>query len=156
MTQKISVSISIERPAGADIAALIEERIVHSQANLPPQSIHSFNLSQLDKPDITFWTARMGADLTGCGALKRHSDGTGEIKSMFVRPAWRGNGISRRLLMAIEGEAHRIGLKRLYLETGTDSLAARKLYESFGYVYCEPFGQYELDPLSVFMTKAIG
>lgn len=156
MTQKISVSIMIERPAGADIAALIEERIAHSQANLPPQSIHSFNLSQLDKPDITFWTARMGADLTGCCALKHHSDGTGEIKSMFVGPAWRGNGISRRLLTAIEDEAHRIGLKRLYLETGTESFAARKLYESFGYVYCQPFGQYGPDPLSVFMTKAIG
>jgi putative acetyltransferase len=110
MTRTLPVSISIERPAGADNAALIEERIAHSQVNLPPQSIHSFSLSQLDKPDITSWTARMGADLTGRGALKRHSDGTGEIKSMFVRPAWRENGISRRLL------------KCLFLETGTDAL----------------------------------
>ena len=122
MTRTLPVSISIERPAGADNAALIEERIAHSQVNLPPQSIHSFSLSQLDKPDITSWTARMGADLTGRGALKRHSDGTGEIKSMFVRPAWRENGISRRLLTAIEDEAHRIGLKCLFLETGTDAL----------------------------------
>jgi putative acetyltransferase len=33
---------------------------------------------------------------------------------------------------------------------------AQKLYESFGFVYCAPFGDYALDPNSVFMTRALG
>lgn len=74
---------------------------------------------------------------------------------MFVRPAWRGQGISRQVLTVIEAKALEIGLQRLDLETGTNSLAARTLYESFGYAYCGPFGAYEPDPLSVFMTKSL-
>jgi putative acetyltransferase len=30
--------------------------------------------------------------------------------------------------------------------------AARALYSHFGFVYCAPFGDYVLDPNSVFMT----
>lgn len=46
---------------------------------------------------------------------------------------------------------------RLSLETGTpsDFAAARALYAKAGYAECPPFGDYELDPFSVFMTKAL-
>lgn len=132
---------------------MIDERMAHSWAILPPQSIHTFDLSQLDRPGILFWTVRVDDVLAGCGALKDEADGSGEIKSMFIRPVWRGQGLSRKVLETIEAKAREIGLQRLNLETGTDSLAARALYESFGYAYCPPFGAYQPDPLSVFMTK---
>ena len=32
---------------------------------------------------------------------------------------------------------------------------AQKLYESFGFVYCDPFGEYVEDPNSVFMTMRL-
>jgi putative acetyltransferase len=32
---------------------------------------------------------------------------------------------------------------------------AHKLYESFGFSYCSPFGDYVDDPNSVFMTKLL-
>jgi hypothetical protein len=32
---------------------------------------------------------------------------------------------------------------------------AQKLCESFGFVYCGPFGDYRLDPYSVFMSLAL-
>jgi len=32
---------------------------------------------------------------------------------------------------------------------------AQKLYESFGFVYCAPFGEYVEDPNSVFMTMRL-
>ena len=147
------IHVEIERPVGREIAALIEERLAHSRAILPPGSIHTFDLSQLDRSGIIFWTVRADDVLVGCGALKQEDDGSGEIKSMFIRPAWRGQGLSRKVLKTIEAKAREIGLARLNLETGTDSLAARTLYESFGYAYCNPFGQYRPDPLSVFMTK---
>lgn len=149
------VTVQIERPASPEIAALIDERVAHSLASFPPESIHAFDLSQLDRPGITFWTARIDGRLAGCGALQTQGDGNGEIKSMFVRSAWRGEGVSRYVLAAIETEARAVGLKRLNLETGTDSMVARGLYESFGYVYCGSFGGYRPDPLSVFMTKVL-
>lgn len=151
----MAIHIQIEKPAGPEIAALIEERMAHSWAILPPQSIHTFDLSQLDRPSILFWTIRADDALAGCGALKDDADGSGEIKSMFIRPTWRGRGLSRKVLETIEETALEIGLRRLNLETGADSLAARALYESSGYVYCPPFGAYQPDPLSVFMTKSL-
>jgi hypothetical protein len=33
---------------------------------------------------------------------------------------------------------------------------AQTLYESFGFVYCGPFGSYKDDPYSVFMTLELG
>jgi putative acetyltransferase len=39
------------------------------------------------------------------------------------------------------------------LETGSpDAFKPAQNYESFGFVYCGPFGDYRLDPYSVFMS----
>jgi putative acetyltransferase len=50
--------------------------------------------------------------------------------------------------------ARKRSYERLSLETGTAEafIPARKLYESFGFAYCGPFGDYNEDPNSVFMT----
>jgi len=49
------------------------------------------------------------------------------------------------------------GYQRISLETGSQDFfkAARNLYEKFGFTYCEPFGEYALDPHSQFMTRAL-
>jgi putative acetyltransferase len=147
------LSIAIETPRGTEIAELIKERLAHSHAHSQPESVHALPLAALDRPEITFWTARFDGQLVGCAALLRHEDGSGEVKSMFLRPAARGSGISKLLLKAVETKAKELRLTRLDLETGTDSHAARGLYESAGYRLRGPFAQYKLDPNSVFMTK---
>lgn len=149
------VVIEIEAPRGSEIAELIQERLAHSYAHSPPESVHALPLAALDRPEITFWTARRDGRLIGCAALLRHADGSGEVKSMFLRPAARGAGISKKLLAVVEAKAKELALSRLDLETGTDSHAARGLYESAGYRLCAPFAQYRPDPNSVFMTKDI-
>ncbi|MNW66971.1 putative N-acetyltransferase YsnE [compost metagenome] len=67
-------------------------------------------------------------------------------------------GVARRILAHIIEEATSRGYQRISLETGSmDSfIPARKLYEDFGFAYCEPFADYILDPNSTFMTKVIG
>ena len=49
------------------------------------------------------------------------------------------------------------GASTLTVENGSVGFfgAGRKLYEKRGFTYCEPFGDYGLDPNSVFMTKAL-
>lgn len=145
--------IAIEAPRGSEIAELIQERLAHSYAHSPPESVHALPLAALDRPEIIFWTARLDGRLVGCAALLRHADGSGEVKSMFLRPAARGAGISKKLLAVVEAKAKELALLRLDLETGTDSHAARGLYESAGYRLRDPFAQYKPDPNSVFMTK---
>jgi putative acetyltransferase len=49
------------------------------------------------------------------------------------------------------------GYQRLSLETGSSDAfaAATRLYERFGFVTCEPFGDYKRDPFSRFFTFAL-
>ena len=58
------------------------------------------------------------------------------------------------ILIHVIEQAKQKGLRRLSLETGSMEFfePARLLYEKHGFVYCEPFGDYELDPNSQFMT----
>jgi putative acetyltransferase len=50
-----------------------------------------------------------------------------------------------------------MGFGRMSLETGSAEFfrPARKLYERFGFDYCEPFADYRPDPHSVFMTRTL-
>jgi putative acetyltransferase len=61
------------------------------------------------------------------------------------------------MLEHIITEARRMGFTRLSLETGSAEFfaPARRLYEKFGFVYCEPFADYRPDPLSVFLTRTL-
>ena len=61
------------------------------------------------------------------------------------------------LLEHIITEARRMGFTRLSLETGSAEFfaPARRLYEKFGFEYCEPFDGYRPDPLSVFLTRTL-
>jgi putative acetyltransferase len=59
------------------------------------------------------------------------------------------------MLEYIIAEARRRAYARLSLETGSMAAfePARRLYESFGFTYCPPFGDYREDPNSVFLTR---
>lgn len=73
---------------------------------------------------------------------------------MRADPIRRGRGIGRALLSFAVDDARTRGVRRLSLETGSMEFfaPARTLYRTAGFVECEPFGGYELDPNSVFMT----
>lgn len=140
---------------GSEIAALLTEHLEDMNAVSPPESKHALNLEGLRRPDITFWTLYKGDELAGCGALKELSAAHGEIKSMRTASAFHRRGVAARLLHHIIDEAQRRGYTRLSLETGSMAYfePARKLYASFGFEACAPFGDYREDPNSVFLTK---
>ncbi len=76
---------------------------------------------------------------------------------MRTAPTRKRSGIASLLLAHIITEVKRMGFTRLRLETGAAEfyLPARKLYEKFGFEYCQPFADYQPDPYSVFMTRAL-
>ena len=120
----------------------------------PPESVHALDVSKLQGPDITFWTVREGSLLLGCGALKEIDSTHGEVKSMRTPTALRRKGAGRAVLAHIVAEAKARGYERLSLETGSFEafVPAQRLYQSFGFSFCGPFGDYQPDPNSVFMT----
>jgi putative acetyltransferase len=71
---------------------------------------------------------------------------------MFVAASYRGQGLGRRILRALEAIAP--GEKRaVRLETGVKQPEAIAMYKGAGFVEIEPFASYAPDPLSVFMEK---
>ena len=141
----------LTRPA---IHALLHEHLRNMHALSPPESVHALALEELRRPGITFWSAWDGDTLLGCGALKELDATHGEIKSMRTPAALRRRGAGRAILEHIIAVARARGYRRLSLETG--SLAAfapaQRLYASYGFVSCGPFGDYVEDGHSVFMT----
>lgn len=75
---------------------------------------------------------------------------------MYVDPALRGLKFGRSILAALEEHARADGLRCLRLETGVKQPEAIALYQSAGYREIPPFGDYQPDPLSLFMEKWLG
>jgi putative acetyltransferase len=145
---KIEVD-DLSRPA---IHALLNEHELS-----PPESVHALDLEKLRKPGITFWSAWDDSLLLGCGALKELDRKHGEVKSMRTPAAFRRKGAGRAILAHIIEVARSRSYERLSLETGAMEAfkPAQILYESFGFTYCGPFGEYAEDPNSVFMTMRL-
>jgi putative acetyltransferase len=151
------LTIKLDDLSGPEIRAFIGEHLANMAETSPPESIHALNVDGLKKSDVTFWSAWIDGELVGCGALKELDGEHGEVKSMRTSIPHRGKGVARQVLAYLLEEAARRGYRRVSLETGSMEafVPARRLYENFGFTYCEPFADYAEDPNSVFMTKAI-
>lgn len=151
------MDIRIDDLRGAEIAALLNEHLADMYLVSPPESVHALDLDELRKPEITFWTVWCGDKLAGCGALKQLELHHGEIKSMRTAANFRRQGVAATMLQHIIAEAQRRQYRRLSLETGSMPYfaSACRLYTRFGFENCAPFGDYQEDPYSLFMTKEI-
>jgi putative acetyltransferase len=149
--------LRVDDLSGEPVRELIARHLLGMHAHSPPESVHAFAIDKLRDPDVIFWSAWIGNEIAGCGALKRLSGEQGEIKSMRVADRFLGQGVGRAILEHIIAEARAMGLRSMWLETGSGDafLPAINLYESVGFERCGPFGGYVADPFSVFMTVAI-
>jgi putative acetyltransferase len=151
------VKIVIDDLSGPQIAEFLEEHVQEMRSLTPLESKHALDLDSLRKPEITFWSVLDGETVVGCGAIKKLDPSHAELKSMRTRATHKRTGVASTLLAHIVAEARRMGFARMSLETGSAEffLPARRLYEKFGFVYCDPFAEYRLDPYSVYMTREL-
>ena len=140
------------------VVDLLHTHMTRARAETARGSSHALDLSGLRAPEVTFWSAWEGDAVVGVGALKRLSTDHGEVKSMHTAEAARGRGVGSALLQQILAAARARGMSRLSLETGSWPYfaPARALYARHGFVECRPFGEYQEDPNSVFMTLLLG
>jgi GNAT superfamily N-acetyltransferase len=110
---------------------------------------------EFDGPGGQMLLATLGDAPVGCVGLRRVTADTAELKRMYVRPAYRGQGIARALLAACEQTARELGYAQLWLETGTLQPEAVALYLSAGYEPVKPFGQYAGESLSIHLGRAL-
>lgn len=107
------------------------------------EAIETFILVQCDNVPV------------GCGAYKQMDRETVEIKRMFVKPEFRGQGIASRLLAELEAWALDSGFNASVLETGIKQTEAIGLYTKAGYVKIDNYGQYQNQPNSVCFKKIL-
>ncbi len=74
-----------------------------------------------------------------CIALRPFSDTECEMKRLYVRPGYRGQGLARALGKRIISDARTIGYSAMLLDTLSDMTAARTLYESLGFHYIDSY-----------------
>ena len=84
-------------------------------------------------PRGRLYLARCSGEAAGCIALRRLDDARGELKRLYVRPAFRGRGLARRLTEQIIDDARRLGYRELLLDTLPFLTGALALYRSLGF-----------------------
>jgi putative acetyltransferase len=136
--------VVIERVAADSDEAteLIRALDIELQRRYPGAVVHGLRPGEAQDDRLSFFVARLGDRAVGCAALRELEPGTGEVKRMFVLDGFRGRGIARRLIAALEQRGRELGYHTLRLETGEGQPEAIGLYQSAGFIKIPAFGQY--------------
>ena len=151
----MTVDVGIEAPRQPELLEFLRRGDEYTLSLYPPESCHLLGVDELEAPEVTVLVARSAGKALGMVALIDNSDGTAELKRMFVTPAARGRGIAAALIRSLETVAADAGTRTVRLETGPLQHAAIRLYERSGYRPIPNFGKYVGDPNSVCYEKAL-
>lgn len=143
--------------AGGEVIRLLEEHLADMYATSPAESVHALDVTALKSPAITFYSCWQNDELLGCAALRELNANHVELKSMRTATNARNLGVASTLLKHLLSVATERGYQQVSLETGSMDFfkPARALYKKFGFEYCGPFGDYQLDENSRFMSRNV-
>ncbi|GIF26464.1 GNAT superfamily N-acetyltransferase [Actinoplanes tereljensis] len=105
--------------------------------------------------DAAYMVAVVEYRAVACAGWQAMEPGVVELQRMYVRPAFRGRGIARQMIVAVEEEALAADRPVIRLETGTYLPAAIALYQSAGYHQIPAYGPYVGNPFSVCFEKRL-
>ena len=139
----MAVEIREARPAEvAAVHELIEEYVETLGVDLSFQEIDT-ELGDLatayGPPRGRNLVGLVEGEIAGCVALRPLEQDCCEMKRLYVRPAFRGTGLGRRLALAVIDTASELGYRRMRIDTLPQMGAARKLYASLGFREIEPY-----------------
>ena len=138
------LTITEDDLSGEATRGLLALHLAGMHANSPAGHVFALDLSGLQAPGVTVWSAWDGEAIAGVGALKLLGDGSAEVKSMRTHPDHLRRGVGAALLEHIIAAARAAGCRRLSLETGSGPSfePALALYRKRGFANGEAFGDY--------------
>lgn len=147
------MDIRLDDLSGEQVQALLAAHLAGMQENSPADSVYALDLSGLQTPDMSVWTAWDGEQLMGVGALKQLSATAGEIKSMRTDSRHLRKNVGLSILDHIIAEAKSRAYLRLSLETGSgeEFEPALNMYRKRGFVNGDAFGDYLASDFNQFM-----
>jgi ribosomal protein S18 acetylase RimI-like enzyme len=95
-------------------------------------------------PRGALFIAHVNDGVAGCVGLRPLSDGSGEMKRLYVRPAYRSVGLGKRLVETVIQAAQQAGFRELRLDTLPSMASAQELYRRLGFVETEPYNNKHL------------
>lgn len=151
----MSVVITRERPDTFDARSLIAELEAVLEPFYPAGSRHGFSVDKLIAENVAFFVLRSNEVAACCGGVKLVGSEYGEVKRMYVRPQFLGQGFAKAMLNHLADYVRSHNIELLRLETGIHQREAIGLYERMGFYRIPPFGPYTNDPLSLCYEKQL-
>lgn len=144
-------------PSSKDAQELFSLSNAYLGSLYPAESNHLASIAELSGQSTILLGIYDGENILGCGAVRvMEDDGQyGELRRVFIKEAYRGRGLSKQLMIALENLLIDRSIALVRLETGIHQVEALGLYKQLAYQIRGPFGAYELDPLSIFMEKRL-
>ncbi|MGG1660024.1 GNAT family N-acetyltransferase [Brevibacillus sp. NRS-1366] len=90
-------------------------------------------------PDGVLLVAFIDGQAAGCIALRKIAEGICEMKRLYVRDAYRGFRVGKRLIEMIIEKASQLPYDYMRLDTLPAMIKAQDLYRSFGFYEIEPY-----------------
>lgn len=119
-----------------DALTLIKEYITELNVDLSFQAVSSeldSLLTVYGPPKGYFCLAYINKIAVGCVGIKPLTDQIGELKRLYVKPAYRGYHVASQLLNTALDQAKHMTYDRLYLDTLSSLHKAIALYEKIGF-----------------------
>ncbi|MGN0746221.1 MAG: GNAT family N-acetyltransferase [Aristaeellaceae bacterium] len=130
-----------ETPVDAPEARLLMAELSRELARITGSDGRArFHPADVQEAGGAFLVAYLDGEPWGCGALRRLSADTGEIKRVYARP--NRAGVGSGILAALEEKAVALGYRRLLLETRRQNTRAVRFYLGHGYAPCAAYGPY--------------
>ncbi len=142
-----------------DLKAILEfiNTILYGEFGFQPSEDLDYDLENIEEiyspPDGIFYIVLVDDEIIGTAGLRKLENDSAELKRMFIKKEFRGQGLGTALMEKLIEFACHQDYKRIYLDSNRSLKAAQALYKKFGFQETERYNDnFRAD---IFMVKEL-